>query len=71
MKKKNNESLSKELDELLNQQLFKSPVGELSKKYETKLAEVTNAYNKLKEELYALSAKVNPKNVKTNKTKDE
>ena len=46
-------------------------VNELSKKYETKLAEVTNAYNKLKEELYALSAKVNQKNVKTNKTKDE
>lgn len=34
MKKKNNDLLSKELDELLNQQLFKSPVSELSKKYD-------------------------------------
>jgi len=43
-------------------------VDELSKKYEAKLAEVTNAYNKLKEELTALSAKVSQKNTKnTNK----
>lgn len=43
-------------------------VDELSKKYEAKLAEVINAYNKLKEELTAISAKVNQKNTKnTNK----
>ena len=40
-------------------------VDELSKKYEAKLAEVTDAYNKLKEELAALSAKVNQKNTKS------
>lgn len=39
-------------------------VNELSKKYEAKLAEVINAYNKLKEELAVLSAKVNQKTTK-------
>lgn len=43
-------------------------VDELSKKYEAKLAEVTDAYNKLKEEVAALSTKVNQKTTKnTNK----
>lgn len=39
-------------------------VEELSKKYEAKLTEVTNAYNKLKEELAVLSTKVNQKTTK-------